>query len=713
EKRPLVWEALDAPVEGEGGLTAGLSRESLLDRVYQLSAPMASLGDTKDMELGSGSKELIHSSWRLLGQLAAWGGEGFSDCIDKLIAIGLKSPGEEATAALGMALAAAASDPVEPLGPVAASRAEALMLRLLKMVAGEEKPSQDGEGDPASSPSDAAQGTAAALAALEPEEVTAKKRAWAAEREVEQRCGTIWLSVLVRRLARYGPALASLPDLLEPLGRAFVGSLAGLSLFVGDCCIKSLCYLYRLAPAGSRADMLKALFASISNRTTVSNMFVGNPDTDARREADKSKEKASGGPNSLKIAAKERVDAIKDLMFLARELQHPPLFIGLLDQPSGSVWTGEVLREALDLQASCLPDDLHATLCPAPLRPKLYTYLFHPNAGLRQSVVALCANYFSCETPQQMADKAPKEWPLIAKNLVLSLGSSRVATREAAIQGAQNLFRGQTWSEVEFILEDLWTIVIKLMDDLEPKISAAVRPLVRMMRNLTLRLCDIKVTPMKEAEAAMGAVIPLLLHFCERYQHAQPVCFDVMRELVKGAQGTSLLTPHVANLIPPLLVSLSMMEADNFQYYQFHVEKADQEKGKELEAARISNSRDSQSMKLLRNLVPLITEQTAEELAPRTRDSLHRGVGANTRVGVCDFWVCVCAERPSAVPSGGAVATSMLRSVAGALLDPSREVRSAAASCFASFARRNPPQELTKVVSERLLKHDQEFLGCS
>eukprot|EP00439_Symbiodinium_sp_Y106_P065247 s948_g10.t1 len=51
----------------------------------------------------------------------------------------------------------------------------------------------------------------------------------------------------------------------------------------------------------------------------------------------------------------------------------------------------------------------------------------------------------------------------------------------------------------------------------------------------------------------------------------------------------------------------------------------------------------------------------------------------------------------------------MLRALAGALLDPSREVRGAAASAFASFARRNAPPELTKVVFERLLRQEQDF----
>eukprot|EP00443_Scrippsiella_acuminata_P038523 CAMPEP_0115346028 /NCGR_PEP_ID=MMETSP0270-20121206/94127_1 /TAXON_ID=71861 /ORGANISM="Scrippsiella trochoidea, Strain CCMP3099" /LENGTH=351 /DNA_ID=CAMNT_0002767853 /DNA_START=194 /DNA_END=1248 /DNA_ORIENTATION=- len=351
-------------------------------------------------------------------------------------------------------------------------------------------------------------------------------------------------------------------------------------------------------------------------------MFVGTPDTQARKEA---KDATATGPNSLKITAKERVDLLKDLMFLSRELQHPPLFIGLLDQPVGSVWTGEVLREALDLQMPCLPDELQDHLCPKSLRPKLYCYFFHPNAPLRQAVVSMAA--------------ATSQWSRL-----------RVATREAAVQAAQSLFRGKVWPDIAFVFEDLWTIVIKLMDDMEERIQAVVKPLVRMMRNLTLRLCDAKLGKPKDVEEAIKAIIPLLLKSCERYVHAQPLCFDVIREMVKAAHGTPLLSAYVQDLIPPLLVSLSMMENSSLlQYYQFHVDAANSDKGKELEAARVSHSRDSESMKLLRQLVPLVTEENAQSLAPRTRDSLTRGVGANTRVGVCDFWVAVCAERPSAI----------------------------------------------------------------
>merc|ERR550532_2929429 len=147
---------------------------------------------------------------------------------------------------------------------------------------------------------------------------------------------------------------------------------------------------------------------------------------------------------------------------------------------------------------------------------------------------------------------------------------------------------------------------------MEERIQAVVKPLVRMLRNLTLRVVDAKAGALRDAEEAMKVVVPLLLRFCEWYKHAQPLCFDVMREMVKAAHGTTLLSPYVQDLIPPLLISLSSLENSSLQYYQFHVEAASEDKGKEQEAARISNSRDSESMKLLRQLVPLITRENGE-----------------------------------------------------------------------------------------------------
>ncbi|CAJ1450691.1 unnamed protein product [Effrenium voratum] len=100
ERKPLVWEALDSLGSGSG----------LLDRVFELSAPL------DGVEVSGHNLELIYASWRFLGQLAAWGGDESERCLDRLISIGKKDVSEEALAAMGLALSAAASDPLDPTG---------------------------------------------------------------------------------------------------------------------------------------------------------------------------------------------------------------------------------------------------------------------------------------------------------------------------------------------------------------------------------------------------------------------------------------------------------------------------------------------------------------------------------------------------------------------------------------------------------------------
>lgn len=672
EQHRLVWDTL----ESLPGVDAAATRSSLLDRLYSLSSSVTTgLGDIKTTELSVLQRDLAQSSWRLLGQLASWGRDGSEECIEKLIAVGRKATGEEAAAAVGLALLAASQEPgAQRSAPEATEKTMSLVKRLMTM------------------------------ASLSDQEDTSAAAANA--KVADNRCAAIWLAVIVRSLAEGNHASGALLEALEPICRIFVHVIGELCVFAADCSQKGLVNLYRLAPPDVRTELLKAIFLAVSNRGVTGHVLVTR---EQRVQMIKGETDLGGlmGHDSLKLSAKERVDALKDLIFLAREVQHPPLFIALLDQPVASVWASDVFLEAVDLQTPCLPEVLQGQLCPVAMRPKLFPQLYNTNTAARQAIVALVANYFGCETPQALLSKYPDDWPLVAKHLVTSLGASRVATREASIAAANVLIPGKKWSELKFFFYDFWEIVVKLSDDAEERIKAVIKPLLRMTRNLTLRLCDAREGG-RDVDEAIAMVAPMLLKFMERFPFAMALYFDVLRELVKNAQGTDALRPYVQDLIPPLIMSLSELEHGSLSYYQAHLDARGEEKAKELNAARISASRDSVSMKLIRQMVPLLTPENAEDIAPRTRDLLKVAAGANCRVGVCDFWQAVCAERATVLPADGKVAAEMLRATAGALMDVNKEVRKAAASCFASLARHNSQEALTKVVSERMLKRGED-----
>ena len=97
ERRRFVWDVVEAG--GDGNVA---SLRAFLDRLYGILKLVTSgLGDTKEAESGAGSLDFVHAIWRLLGQLAVWNSDGAADCVDRLVAIGRQSSGEEAATVLG------------------------------------------------------------------------------------------------------------------------------------------------------------------------------------------------------------------------------------------------------------------------------------------------------------------------------------------------------------------------------------------------------------------------------------------------------------------------------------------------------------------------------------------------------------------------------------------------------------------------------------
>eukprot|EP00913_Durusdinium_trenchii_P025878 g24284.t1 len=103
ERKPLVWNSLEqVSPQGQGSrlhrsyhliFTAPLpsGKDVLLNRVYGLSTPMM---EANSEVTSAHTTDLVYASWRFIGQLAAWDGEG-EQCLDKLISIGQRDISEE------------------------------------------------------------------------------------------------------------------------------------------------------------------------------------------------------------------------------------------------------------------------------------------------------------------------------------------------------------------------------------------------------------------------------------------------------------------------------------------------------------------------------------------------------------------------------------------------------------------------------------------
>jgi len=478
-------------------------------------------------------------------------------------------------------------------------------------------------------------------------------------------------------------------EMVEKMARCFGKGYSGLSLFVSDCSAKGFVRLWMLQPTERLRDVVLKMFGSSTAQKSVNeNMFVA---------AKKEKE----AKDSLEVVAKARIEGMTELLFLSREISHPPVLVALLDQPTASSATG-ICRDAVDVQSLCIPIKLREEVCPEKLLSRFPPFFYHLSDFLRTKVIALCANYFGIEQAINCGT-----WSLVYPALVESLGHKRVSIREASLLCVTALLRGRSWEELRAHFEPLWVIGVKLMDDLEKRVQAVVGPFSRTLRSVTIRICDCSPgsgTTEADAADAIQVVLPLLLKFSDTYKHAQPLCFDILREISKG-NNTSLLAPYLADLVPMLLISLSAMESEGLSYYQLHANAQNAtDVADKFEKARVNLSHSSPSHDLLRRLVRFVDGDSFDTLHPQLLRLLRGGVGANTRCGVCDWYEWIAGEKPEAF---GAHGGPILKALAGALFDTSGIVRGKAAAALASLARRlGDTKALQKVIDEKLLLDD-------
>lgn len=91
------------------------------------------------------------------------------------------------------------------------------------------------------------------------------------------------------------------------------------------------------------------------------------------------------------------------------------------------------------------------------------------------------------------------------------MGGRLWRNREASCNALADLLQGRRWPDLKNKLADIWTMVLRAVDDIKESVRAAAGGLVKTLRNLTLRLCDPQVTSTKEAAEAMGVALPLML----------------------------------------------------------------------------------------------------------------------------------------------------------------------------------------------------------
>lgn len=82
---------------------------------------------------------------------------------------------------------------------------------------------------------------------------------------------------------------------------------------------------------------------------------------------------------------------------------------------------------------------------------------------------------------------------------------------QGATTCAGGLVQGRRWAEVRSRLADMWAMALRCADDIKESVRVSAAGALRVLRGLTLRLCDPAATPPADAGEAVALALPLLL----------------------------------------------------------------------------------------------------------------------------------------------------------------------------------------------------------
>ncbi|KAF8017206.1 hypothetical protein BT93_H2409 [Corymbia citriodora subsp. variegata] len=212
-----------------------------------------------------------------------------------------------------------------------------------------------------------------------------------------------------------------------------------------------------------------------------------------------------------------------------------------------------------------------------------------------------------------------------------------MSTREASCLALADIVQQRKLNQVGKHLEKVWSAAFQAMGDINDAVRKSGYILCRALTSLTIRLCDVNQTEVSNSLQAMDVVLPYLLK--EGIQSTgdtirKASSIAVVMELTKGA-GVAL-RPHLADLVPCMLESLSSLENQGFNYVELHATNIGLNTEK-LENLRISSAKSSPMWETLDRCINVVDAESLKNLVPRLTQMVRAGVGLNTRVGVASF----------------------------------------------------------------------------
>uniref|UniRef100_A0A1S4A5C6 Proteasome-associated protein ECM29 homolog n=1 Tax=Nicotiana tabacum TaxID=4097 RepID=A0A1S4A5C6_TOBAC len=433
----------------------------------------------------------------------------------------------------------------------------------------------------------------------------------------QERCaGTVWLLSLTMYCGQHHAIQKLLPDIQE----AFSHLLAEQNELTQELASQGLSVVYEIGDASMKKNLVNALVGTLTGSGKRKRAVKLVEESEVFHEGAIG-ESPSGG----------KLSTYKELCNLANEMGQPDLIYKFMDLANYQASLNSKRGAAFGFSkiAKHAGDALQPYL--RALVPRLVRYQYDPDKNVQDAMTHIWRSLIP-----DSKKTIDEHFDLVMDDLLTQSGSRLWRSREASCHALSDVIQGRKFDQVEKHLKRIWTTAFRAMDDIKESVRNSGDRLCRAITALTLRLCDVSLTPVLEATKTMEIVLPLLLSegIMSKVENIRKASIGVVTKLTKGA-GIAL-RPHLPDLVCCMLESLSSLEDQGLNYVELHAANVGIQTEK-LENLRISIAKGSPMWETLDRCVDVIDSQSLELLVPRVAQLVRVGVGLNTRVGVANF----------------------------------------------------------------------------
>jgi proteasome component ECM29 len=174
--------------------------------------------------------------------------------------------------------------------------------------------------------------------------------------------------------------------------------------------------------------------------------------------------------------------------------------------------------------------------------------------------------------------------------------------------------------------------------------------------------------------------------------------------------GLAAIRPHVSELAPTLLESLSATEDARLNYIEQHAASVGVSR-EDVQSARVSASRSHPLSEALESLSRTVDEASLPDLVPRLAAVIKRGTGLTTRAGAARFTLQLAIRLGPQLRAPAPQLTKAL--IESMRSDPSNTVRKADAAALAQVLKHAAPSRLDKTLEDLLTPIFGAYCGPS